>query len=775
MDDDNDSKSGEATNTMTQMPTMMFAPPAITAALLPRPDTPQKQSAEEWFRVFRAVAENLIAIYKSAGQEVVGQRQALAAIPSLLNRTEGETRLSIRILSECQNLDEAGDLISQTVGDLETECQAAESIFNLRRGEMALEDFYALLVEKDRKARLGRTTIIKKFIAELPEGIKTATQKQFKKIRGNLELTKDEVDRIYASARQFYQEKYGNKAPPTLPHKEPELVLPVCDDVPDAQGQADDTISKMLDEKLDAYFAERERNQKARQPPSSGQRQPPSSGQWGAVICHFCKKRGHVQRDCWLKKGTYCTLGSNSAVMVQGRLNNTKTSMMVDSGAGPCVIDLPTLQKIKPEAKIEPTKKSLHGIGTTDVVGTAKLDVALHTDVNVSQQMFHVVSKLGVVLLGRSLLKKFDSLEISWRCMELKIDGHTIPGSKVINGGEVDSRLFVAQEKTTTTDITDRINEEIEQNDTLDSTNKERLRDLLYRFQDRFIEDPKKPPRTHLVEHVIDTTNAQPTRDKLRRLPPSWREEIAKQIDEMLANGICRPSNSPWSSQVLLTKKKDQTMRFVIDYRRLNDVSCRDQYPMPNIRDLMDDLQGAKLFSCMDLPSAYWHVPMDESSIAKTAFEVPGGKYEMLRMPFGLKNSQSTQQRLMDQVLGKIPKTSTYVDNILTHSVTPSEHFRNLEAILTQLRESNLSLRLDKCEFMRQRVEQFGFVVDKNGLRPTGDGVRKINMYPTPTNVKEVKRFLGMANYYREFVPKFSEIAEPIHQVLRDGVSFSWT
>ena len=212
---------------------------------------------------------------------------------------------------------------------------------------------------------------------------------------------------------------------------------------------------------------------------------------------------------------------------------------------------------------------------------------------------------------------------------------------------------------------------------------------------------------------------------------------------------------------MLLKKKKDNSMRFVIDYRKLNGVTVRDQYPMPNIKDLINGLEGYKLFSCMDLPSAYWHVPMEESSIEKTAFEVPWGKYEMLRMPFGLKNSQATQQRLMDQVLGKIPKTSTYVDNVLSHAVTTDEHFTNLEAIFKRIRKGNLSLRLDKCEFARSRVEQFGFIVDANGLRPTSDGVAKIKQYPTPTNIKEVKRFLGMSNYYREFVPKFSETAEP--------------
>ena len=223
----------------TQMP-MMFAPPAITAAILPRPDTPQKQSAEEWFRVFRAVAENLIEIYRNAGQEVVGQRQALAAIPSLLNRTEGESRLATRILAECQNLKEAGELIRQTIGDLESECQATELLFNIKRGSTSLEDFYAQLVEKDRKARLGRTVVIKKFIAELPDGVKVAAQKQYQKLRQNADLevrqkqrqdaefTKEEVDSIYALCRRVYQEKFGSKMP-LHSTNEAELVLTTSD------------------------------------------------------------------------------------------------------------------------------------------------------------------------------------------------------------------------------------------------------------------------------------------------------------------------------------------------------------------------------------------------------------------------------------------------------------------------------------------------------------------------------------------------------------------
>ena len=164
------------------VPQLSFPPPVITAAMLPRPDPSMKQSVEEWFTIFKAVADNLIEIYKSANQEVVGQRQALAAIPALLNRTEAESRLAVRVLSECATLAEAGVLIRQAVGSLESECQASEAIINMKRGNKSLEDFYALLVEKDKKALLGTTFVIKKFIAELPESIKITTRKQFRKL-----------------------------------------------------------------------------------------------------------------------------------------------------------------------------------------------------------------------------------------------------------------------------------------------------------------------------------------------------------------------------------------------------------------------------------------------------------------------------------------------------------------------------------------------------------------------------------------------------------------
>ena len=251
--------------------------------------------------------------------------------------------------------------------------------------------------------------------------------------------------------------------------------------------------------------------------------------------------------------------------------------------------------------------------------------------------------------------------------------------------------------------------------------------------------------------------------------------EIGEHVKEMLKNGICRPSKSPWSSQVLLTRKPDGSMRFCIDYRKVNDLTEKDDYPMLNIRDLIDDVNGAKYFSCMDMPSAYWHIPMEAESIPKTAFQVPEGKYEMLRMPYGLKNSQATQQRLMDQALAPVPNTRAYVDNTFTHSKDFDHHLDALKKTFKQLRKYNLSVRLDKCIFAQHEVEQFGLIISEKGVTPSPKNVAKLKAYPRPNNTKELRRFLGMANYYREFVPKYAEICEPLQELERKGSQYVWT
>ena len=164
-------------------------------------------------------------------------------------------------------------------------------------------------------------------------------------------------------------------------------------------------------------------------------------------------------------------------------------------------------------------------------------------------------------------------------------------------------------------------------------------------FSDVFSE---RPGKTKMCEHPIETGTSTPVRVRPRRLPPRWEEEINTQLDDMLTQNICRPSISPWASNVVLVTKKDGRQRFAIDYRRLNDITKKDAYSIPNIQAILDRLHISRYYSVIDINAAYWCVPLRKGDIEKTAFNTPRGLHEMLVMPFGLVNSQATFQRLMD-------------------------------------------------------------------------------------------------------------------------------
>ncbi len=313
---------------------------------------------------------------------------------------------------------------------------------------------------------------------------------------------------------------------------------------------------------------------------------------------------------------------------------------------------------------------------------------------------------------------------------------------------------------------------------TTDLTNEEskQLHSLLLEFADIFSEGPHDLGRTDLVKHQINTGGATPIRQPPRRLPFAKREEAVKSVNEMYEQGIIEPAAGPWCSPVVLVKKKDGGMRFCIDYRKLNDVTHKDSYPLPRIDDSVEALAGARWFSALDLKSGYWQVEMDETDKEKTAFSIGSGLWQFTVMPFGLSNAPATFERLMEQVLAGLPLTTAlvYLDDVLVAGRSFSEHLTHLHAVLQRFREASLKLNPKKCFLFQLQVKYLGHVVSQQGISTDPDKVQAIKTWATPTSAKEVRSFVGLCSYYRRFIATFSDRSQPLVRCAEES-PFTWT
>ena len=245
----------------------------------------------------------------------------------------------------------------------------------------------------------------------------------------------------------------------------------------------------------------------------------------------------------------------------------------------------------------------------------------------------------------------------------------------------------------------------------------------------------------------------------------------------MIEDDIIEPSKSPWASPVVLISKKDGTVRFCIDFRKLNQLTTKDVYPLPRIDDSLAALSVGKFFSTLDLTSGYHQIPMDPTSKDKTAFITSGGLYQCKVMPFGLTNSPATFQRFMDAVLaGYIWKfLLVYMDDICVFSSNFDDHINDLKLVFDRLRESRLKLKPSKCLFCQTQIKFLGHVVTDKGILPDPDKVKAINNIPLPINVTKLQSFLGLVGYYRKFILNFANISALLYNLTRMDVEFEWT
>ena len=303
-----------------------------------------------------------------------------------------------------------------------------------------------------------------------------------------------------------------------------------------------------------------------------------------------------------------------------------------------------------------------------------------------------------------------------------------------------------------------------------------RLKQLLIRRQGAFARHKLDLGNFSEIKHEIDTGFAAPVKQRVRPTPRGFEGEEKKCIEDQLEAGVIRPSSSPWAAPTVLVRKSDGSVRFCIDYRKLNDRTRKDAYPLPKISLCLDSLGGSRFFTTLDLQSGYWQISMAEDDIPKTAFITKYGLFEYTKMPFGLCSAGSTFQRCVELIMRGLQWQTIliYLDDIIVIGRSMEENLMRLEEVLERLEKAGLKLKPSKCQILQREVLFLGHLVSELGVQPNPRLIESVKSWPVPTDRKGVQQYLGLVNYYRRFVPRFSDIAEPLTSLTSKEVEFQW-
>jgi hypothetical protein len=474
----------------------------------------------------------------------------------------------------------------------------------------------------------------------------------------------------------------------------------------------------------------------------------------GPNKCSFCLKTGHNVDNCFTKSSIEKRRNVNAVVSNDGtiptkiKIDNETYVGIFDSGADISLVSEKFIHKFS--SKIVPHKLRLKGIA-----GNVLSEYEFEADVEISGQ--HTKLKFAVVpsacldydvILGCNL---FDDVTLaavtdrSGTCVIRK----QLPGILRVKHDVSDFKLNVPDERF------DKVNSLLQKYSALLAPGRSVNNAFLkINLKDDFIVS-RSPYRFSISE----------------------REEIRKIILELLDAGIIRESSSPYASPVLLVRKKEGTYRMCVDFRELNAHTVKDRYPLPRIDDQLDRLGRGNFFTSLDMASGFHQIPVDSESVHKTAFVTPDGHFEYLRMPFGLANAPAIFQRSINDSLGKLKYTIAivYVDDVLIPSETVEQGILHLEQVLQALLAAGFTLNLTKCSFLKSKIEYLGREISCEGIQPGKRKVEALKRVTSPTNVKQVRQFMGLAGYFRKFIKDFATRTACITKLTKNNVAFNWT
>ena len=295
---------------------------------------------------------------------------------------------------------------------------------------------------------------------------------------------------------------------------------------------------------------------------------------------------------------------------------------------------------------------------------------------------------------------------------------------------------------------------------------------LLVEFKDIFSSGPYDIACTKLLQHTIDTSEKSILQQP-RRLLIHVQAEVQMMIEDMVKCDIIQPSRSPWSTPIMVVTKKNGTKLFCVDFRNLNNITVRDSYPLPRLKDVLNVLAGCRYFSALNMKPSYHQVEVAPAERPKTAFSVGTDLYEWIRMPFALVNAPATFSRLMCTLLADLSfeEVISNLDDVLIFSKTFTSHLTTLRRVFNRFREANLKLLPENCKWFQKQTEFLGYLITENGVRTHHDKIEKIKFFSTPSSTKAVRSFLGLASDYCRYVHQFAKIAHPLTQLLRKDAS----
>lgn len=481
-----------------------------------------------------------------------------------------------------------------------------------------------------------------------------------------------------------------------------------------------------------------------------------------AVTCYSCGKQGHLATVCPERKS-----GGGAAVKEvnlcghrtsRGTLKTSSgelVSFLFDSGSS-CSLLKESLGS-KFQGTVCNSLVYLTGIGGDDIECKSQTLCEVQIGGISKSLLFHIVPDSCLsdsVIIGRDILEKGVCVRIDNDNLEFFTKEES-KSCELTSNGEISSDLI----------DTDLIGED-----------REALLKLLNKYAECFIEGiPNRRVTTGMIE--INLVDPHKTVQRCPyRLAPQEKQIVREKIQELSDAQVIRESSSPFASPILLVKKKDNTDRMCVDFRELNSNTRPEHYPLPRIEEQIDQLTGAQFFSSLDMASGFHQIPVHPDSVEKTAFVTPEGQFEYLAMPFGLRNAPSVYQRCITKALCNVnSKPLVYMDDVLCHSKTIHEGLQHLDEVLCALSEAGFSFNLKKCKFLKSQIEYLGYSLQCGEVRPNTRKIQALVDAPSPKTATQVRQFLGLASYFRKFIPGFSQIVGPLYPLTKLKGPIKWT